>query len=239
MPLRHFRTYLAMFACLALCLSVAFFWFAQLLRADPPAAAAAGTAAGAASGAAPGAESEPGILVINKTRPLAQDYVPDDLTDAGGVLLRSEAAGAYLQMSTDAAAAGVYLSAVSGFRSAQEQAGLYDSYSDRYGQQAAETISARPGYSEHQTGLAIDVGNPDGVCALEACFAETTAGSWAAANAHHHGFIIRYPAGAESITGYAYEPWHLRYVGQEYARQIVDAGLTLEEFTGLPPAPGY
>lgn len=227
MQLRHIRTYIAMFACLALCLSVSFFWFTQLLKGEAPAAAAVGT------------ESAPGIMVINKTRPLAQDYVPEDLADAGGVLLRAEPAGAYLQMSADAAAAGVYLSAVSGFRSAEEQSRLYESYSDSYGQQAAETISARPGYSEHQTGLAVDIGNPDGVCAMEACFAETTAGTWAAANAHHYGFIVRYPAGAESITGYAYEPWHLRYVGPEYAGQIFDAGLTLEEFTGLPAAPGY
>ena len=107
---------------------------------------------------------------------------------------------------------------VSGYRSYSQQASLYDSYVRQYGQATADTLAARPGFSEHQTGLAMDIGNASGVCALQACFATTPAGKWAAANAATYGFIIRYPAGAEAVTGYTYEPWHLRYVGRDLAR---------------------
>ncbi|WP_181032504.1 MULTISPECIES: D-alanyl-D-alanine carboxypeptidase family protein [unclassified Arthrobacter] len=179
------------------------------------------------------------LVVVNKKRPVPADHAPQDLADAGGVPLRAEAAGAYRQMAAEAGAAGVPMSAVSGFRTGAEQDQLYVSYTENFGPEAADAISARPGYSEHQTGLAIDIANPDGTCALESCFAETLAGSWAAANAQHYGFIIRYPAGAEHITGYAHEPWHLRYVGTEHARTMHDAGTTLEEYLGLPAAPGY
>lgn len=179
------------------------------------------------------------LVVVNKQRPLPVDYVPQDLADADGVPLRVEAAEAYLQMAAEAAAAGVPISAVSGFRTGAEQDQLYVSYTENFGPETADSISARPGYSEHQTGLAIDIANPDGSCALEACFVESLAGSWAAANAHYYGFIVRYPAGAEHITGYAHEPWHLRYVGAEQSLSIRDAGTTLEEFAGLPAAPDY
>jgi D-alanyl-D-alanine carboxypeptidase len=85
--------------------------------------------------------------------------------------------------------------------------------------------------------LAVDVGN--GVCNLELCFGNTNAGKWLANNAHVYGFVIRYPAGKESITGYQYEPWHLRYVGKELASEIFKSKQTLEEFFGLPAAPSY
>ena len=111
---------------------------------------------------------------------------------------------------------------ISGYRSYSQQASLYDSYVRQYGQATADTIAARPGYSEHQTGLAMDIGNASGICALQACFATMPAGKRAADHAAEHGFIIRYPAGSEATTGYTYEPWHLRYVGGTGDRQSRD-----------------
>lgn len=225
-----------MAAGLGICLTVSLSWLLQLPQAGPGPADGTGVAAvaGAAAGPPDGA-----AIVVNKSQPLATDQVPQDLTDAGGVLLRAEAAGAYTAMVADAAAEGVAVSPVSGFRSREEQSRLHASYVESYGQESADSLSARPGYSEHETGLALDIGNPDGMCALERCFEGTAAGSWAASNAHRYGFLIRYPAAAEHITGYAYEPWHLRYVGQELAAGIHASGLTLEEFLGLPAAPDY
>ncbi|MBF4995377.1 M15 family metallopeptidase [Arthrobacter gandavensis] len=179
-------------------------------------------------------------VVVNKDRPLADPaYVPKELYDGGGVLLRPEAGAAYSRLIADAAAAGVGISAVSGFRTAEEQARIHASYSASYGDEEADGISARPGHSEHQTGLAVDIANADGTCALEACFDATPAGAWAAENAHRYGFVIRYPQGREAVTGFAYEPWHLRFVGAEIAAELYETGKTLEEFAGLPPAPDY
>ena len=226
MPRQYVTTHIALIAGVCFCLLGYLFWSGQQTRI--PAAAAADRNSPDSIG-----------LVVNKHRPLTEGYVPPDLSAAGGVQLRTEAAAAYLQMTAEAAAAGVGIDAVSGFRSADEQANLHMSYTGSFGAEAADTISARPGYSEHQTGLAIDIANPGGECALEACFADTLAGSWAASNAHRYGFIIRYPDGAEDITGYAYEPWHLRYVGAEEAGDIFRAGITLEEYAGFPSAPGY
>ncbi len=93
---------------------------------------------------------------------------------------------------------------------------------------------ARPGYSEHQTGLAADVSRADGACELKACFSQTAEGQWLATRAWDYGFILRYPEGKEMATGYEYEPWHIRYVGVELARAVRDSGQTLEEFARLP-----
>ena len=232
MPRQHVTTHIAIIAGVFLCLLMYLSWSGQSEQPGRPAQPAAATVLDFDS---PGSA----LAVVNKHRPLPADYLPQDLADAGGVPLRAEAAAAYLQMAAEAGATGVSLSAVSGFRTGTEQDQLYVSYTQNFGPEAADSISARPGHSEHQTGLAIDIANTDGTCALESCFADTLAGSWAAANAQHYGFIIRYPAGAEHITGYAHEPWHLRYVGTEHARTMHDAGTTLEEFLGLPAAPGY
>lgn len=178
-------------------------------------------------------------VIVNKHRPLNAGYIPPDLTDAGGILLRAQAADSYRQMVQAAAADGVPIIPVSGYRPAGQQAHIHDSYTTSYGAPAADLLSARPGYSEHQTGLAADIGNPGGECALNACFASTPAGAWAAANAHRFGFIIRYPAGTEAVTGYTYEPWHLRYTGTEAAAAVHSSGSTLEQYAGLPAAPGY
>jgi D-alanyl-D-alanine carboxypeptidase len=111
---------------------------------------------------------------------------------------------------------------------------------NQYGRATADLISARPGFSEHQTGLAIDIGNPNGVCGLQECFAGTPAGVWAAQNAWRYGFIIRYPRGMTPVTGYAYEPWHLRFVGTTISSEMrAHAVPTLEHYMSLPAAPSY
>lgn len=181
-------------------------------------------------------------VVVNKTRPLKpRTYAPAPLVSAGnGVLMRNDAAAAYQRMSRAAAGQGVSLVPVSGYRSYATQAGLYQDYVNRYGQMAADAISARPGHSEHQTGLTIDVGAPGGVCGLQACFGTTPQGRWVAANAHRYGFVLRYPQGHTSTTGYTYEPWHLRYVGTATSNSLKASGhATLERYLGLPAAPGY
>lgn len=226
MPNQHINAHIAILGCVCLGLLA----YLPHTQSPEPAAPVVTSVTGFS-----GDYSSPESLnvVVNKALPLGRpDYVPP-LAPAGGVHLRPEAAAAFHSMAAEAAGAGVTLTAVSGYRSAEDQAGLHTSYTGRYGPVTADSISALAGHSEHQTGLAVDIGNPDGACALQACFEGTAAGSWAAANAHRHGFIIRYPAGAEAVTGYAYEPWHLRYVGAEMAGKLNDSGETLEEYTGL------
>lgn len=172
-------------------------------------------------------------VVINKKRPLPDGFVPGDLSGA----LRKEAGGQLTSLFAGAQGAGHGLKLISGYRSQAAQKNLYDSYVKRDGVAAADRYSARPRHSEHQTGLGVDVG--DGTCDLEICFGGTPAGQWLAAHAHEYGFIIRYGDGQESITGYQYEPWHLRYVGTDLAGKIKQSGKTLEQHFDLPAAPGY
>ena len=180
-------------------------------------------------------------VVVNKHRQLnPAAYVPGQLVRVQAERLRAPAADAYKQLAKAAKAAGVNVMPISGYRSFSEQASLYDSYVRQYGQATADTLAARPGYSEHQTGLAMDIGNASGTCALQACFANTPAGRWAAEHGWEYGFIIRYPAGAEATTGYTYEPWHLRYVGKVIAEDMQSTGIaTLEKYFGLEAAPDY
>ncbi len=160
-----------------------------------------------------------GIIIANKTYALPEDYYPGDLT--------AECDAAYMKMKSAAASDGISLWIVSGFRSYATQASLYNRYSASDGQAAADTYSARPGHSEHQTGLAMDINS------LESAFANTPEGKWLAANAWKYGFILRYPSGKESVTGYIYEPWHYRYVGEELAKSVYESGLCLEEYFGI------
>ena len=182
-------------------------------------------------------------VVVNKHRQLnPAAYVPGQLVRVQAERLRAPAADAYKQFAKAAKAAGVNVMPISGYRSFSEQASLYDSYVRQYGQATADTLAARPGYSEHQTGLAMDIGNASGTCALQACFANTPAGRWAAEHGWEYGFIIRYPAGAEATTGYTYEPWHLRYVGRAIAEEMQAKPAqfpTLEDYFGLEAAPDY
>ena len=179
-------------------------------------------------------------VVVNKLRPLSPlGYAPADLVDVGGGReLRAEAAQAIGALQAEAAAAGLDISVQSAYRSFDYQQGLFGNSTARFGVAGAELRSARPGFSEHQTGLSLDVGG--GGCDIERCFGDTAEGRWVVANAHRWGFVVRYPLGSEPITGYQYEPWHLRYVGPELATEMHETGVaTLEEFFGLPPAPEY
>ncbi|NJC23117.1 D-alanyl-D-alanine carboxypeptidase [Arthrobacter pigmenti] len=191
------------------------------------------------------------LVVVNKQRPLDPlDFFPSGLVLPAvplavaepNALLRADTSAAVEQLFAAAADDGVGLTLVSGYRSYQDQVATYQHWVAQYGGNAAEAdrISARAGYSEHQTGLAFDVGQADGACTLSSCFADTVAGQWMAENAHAFGFILRYPIGAQGVTGFSGEPWHYRYVGLEAAQAMRENGVaTLEEFFGLPPAPGY
>jgi D-alanyl-D-alanine carboxypeptidase len=119
--------------------------------------------------------------------------------------------------------------AFSGFRSYNYQKKLYNSSVETDGEEYAQRYSAKPGHSEHQTGLAFDLGGQMEYW-LEPEFADTEEGIWLAENAHRFGFILRYPKDKEHITGYAYEPWHFRYVGEDHAKRIYEENLTLEEY---------
>lgn len=174
-------------------------------------------------------------VLANKKRPLEPlTYAPKDLVHIGsGQSMRSEAAQAFKKLRNAGAASGVNFHPVSGYRSYNQQAATYNHWRATYGQQHADSVSAAPGTSEHQLGLAVDVS--DGICNLRRCFATTNAGQWVARNAHKYGFVIRYPDGKTDVTGYWYEPWHLRYVGTELADELTSKGLTLEEYYKWKP----
>lgn len=160
-----------------------------------------------------------GLLIANKSYSLPSTYNP------GGLL--SECDKAYDKMDAAAAKAGYDLYISSGFRSYATQESIYNRYVANDGKANADRYSARPGYSEHQTGLAIDLNG------VSDNFGNTATGKWVAAHCHEYGFIIRYPKGKEAQTGYMYEPWHIRYVGVEKATKIYNSGLCLEEYYGI------
>lgn len=182
----------------------------------------------------PNAHSDPSRIdvVINKKHCLSpRSFAPSDLITVNGATLTTEAARAYERMSMAAAAAGLPLRVTSSYRSYQNQVSTYNYWVAQNGAAAADTVSARPGYSEHQTGLALDLA-ADG-CALE-CFARSAQSTWMLAHAAEYGFINRYPAGLESITGYSAEPWHYRYVGIVTAQDMKSRGIrTLEQYWGI------
>ncbi|WP_105994359.1 D-alanyl-D-alanine carboxypeptidase family protein [Staphylococcus simulans] len=162
-----------------------------------------------------------GIILANKKAGLPQSYHPGENKTARQQLDR---------MMKDANKQGLDVVFRSGFRSYQEQEGLYNNYVKRDGKTAADQYSARPGHSEHQTGLAFDVGTSTGGTDFLDAFGKTPEGKWLAKHAHEYGFILRYPKGKEQMTGYQYEPWHFRYVGKKTAKAIYDKQLTLEEY---------
>lgn len=179
---------------------------------------------------------------MNKARPLDPvDYAPASLASVDGVPLRSEAAAALRSLRADAAVAGHDLTVLSGYRSYQRQRQVYAGWVERHGSTAAaDRVSARPGHSEHQTGLAVDVGDAATPrCDLGVCFGSTAAGRWVAAHAHRYGFVVRYPAGSEPVTGFSAEPWHLRWLGTEAAAEVRASGGVVETAFGLPAAPDY
>lgn len=176
-------------------------------------------------------------IIVNKKRPLLSTYTPSDLTAVLGGQMRTEPANSLKMLVTSAKNAGHNLSIISSYRSYNTQSSTYNNYVAKDGVAKADTYSARPGHSEHQSGLAIDLGS--GVCNLEICFGDTLAGKWLATNAPDFGYVVRYPNGKDSITGYQYEPWHVRYVGVDLAKELQKTGLTIEEFFGLTNQANY
>lgn len=160
-----------------------------------------------------------GILIVNKSYSLPANYNPKSLT--------AYTQTAFRKMSHAAAKDCIYLCVYSGFRSYEHQRRIYNNYVSVYGQEATDTFSARAGHSEHQSGMAIDVN-----CADDS-FEGTPEALWLAENCWKYGFIIRYPKGRQHITGYKYEPWHVRYLGREIAGEVYCSGLTLEEYLGI------
>ncbi|WP_364151978.1 M15 family metallopeptidase [Paenibacillus sp. LPE1-1-1.1] len=184
-------------------------------------------------------------VLVNKQRKLPEEYNPTDLVypDVRFIFaekvekrkLRQEAASALEKLFAAAEADNIQLAGVSAYRSHSTQKTLFDRYVKRDGIEKARTYSAFPGTSEHETGLAIDVTGSDGKCAAADCFADTKEALWLAKHAHEHGFIIRYLKGKEEITGYQYEPWHLRYVGEDLAAELAESGESLEEYYDAVP----
>ena len=159
-----------------------------------------------------------GILIVNKIYTLPSDYNPG---------VNKEAYAALNALQADATNNGYSMGLISGFRSYTTQKRIYERNVASKGYNNSDFASARPGHSEHQSGLAFDVGQ------LKYTFGDTPAGKWLAANCHKYGFIIRYPKGKTDITGYNYEPWHIRYLGVDLATEIYNKGITLEEYLGV------
>lgn len=178
------------------------------------------------------------LVLVNKDRKLPDGYEPDDLIypsiSLNGAVkektrMRSEAGHALETLFASASADGYTLTAISGYRSYDRQVSLYNNYLSTRGEEWTKAYSAFPGTSEHQTGLAMDVSSPSFGNALEVEFANTKEGKWLAEHAHEYGFIIRYPEDKVDLTNYHYEPWHIRYVGKEYATYLYTKHLALEE----------
>lgn len=171
------------------------------------------------------------LVIVNKYHRVPDGYQPSDLTyNSDGCQLRTATADAFDRMKQDAAMSGLTLRAVSGYRSVDYQRNLYNSYLQGDSQANVDTYSARAGFSEHHTGMAIDVfGSVDGLNE----FVTTPEYQWVKQHGHEYGFIIRYTAPEETVTGYMDEPWHLRYIGTEHATAMKTQGIsTLEEYVG-------
>lgn len=180
-------------------------------------------------------------VVVNKARPLSpKEYAPEGLIripkyNPLGVKVRKETSAALVKLGDGMKAAGYgTLWVRSGYRTFKDQVKMHKAKVAAYGKTKGELLAARPGYSEHQTGLALDLG-VQGSSTLG-----STAGNWLARNCYKYGFLLRYPFGKTKITGYSYEPWHFRYVGVEVSKAMQKQKIsTLEEFYALPAAPGY
>ena len=190
-------------------------------------------------------------VVVNKARPLSPlKYKPENLAVVSGAglninpygkKLNKNAAYALVQVAKAMNRAGKgKLVIQSAYRSFSEQVAVHDRMVSKYGLKKGESYAARPGFSEHQTGLAVDVSARSQGCQIRDCFGGTKAGAWLAKNAYKYGFVLRYPKGFTSITGYQFEPWHFRYVGKELALAMHNEKIhTLEQYFKLPAAPKY
>lgn len=179
------------------------------------------------------------LVLVNKQYTVSSDYAPVDMVPVDGSLstnqglyFKREAYEAYLKMLADAKQQGISFIICSTYRSYQTQKEIYNGYVSRSGAEYANTISAAPGRSEHHTGWAVDVTSASMGYDLKQNFIEYPEGIWINNHCSEYGFIIRYPKDKTHITGYSYEPWHLRYVGVETAKEITSKGLTLEEYLG-------
>ena len=176
------------------------------------------------------------VMMVNKTYGLPKDYLPVDTkescvgkTSTCNKCINNKAYEAFQEMQADAAAVGLNIYIASGYRPYVGQESIYNRYIKRDGKAAADTYSARPGYSEHQSSLAFDLNS------INDSFANTKEGKWVDNNAYIYGFIIRFPKGKQAITGYKYESWHLRYVGSDLSYKLYNNGdwLSLEEYFGV------
>ena len=168
-----------------------------------------------------------GMIVVNKQYGLPKDFNPS------GVKIENEVIEAFEEMKEEAKKDGLTINIRSGYRSYNTQKQLYNAFVRRDGEEEANRYSAKPGDSEHQTGLAIDITNQYTNRSIGSWFNDTPQAKWLYENAHKYGFILRYPEGKEHITGYKYESWHYRYIGKEHSENFNMNNLTLEEYFGL------
>ncbi|UQN14692.1 M15 family metallopeptidase [Gulosibacter sp. ACHW.36C] len=189
-------------------------------------------------------------VLVNKHYSLDPvDYAPKptvkltdiDVPSMNDHSLREDAAEAFKDMYEAALDDGITLDMTSGYRDYELQTELYNGYVEDLGQKGADLTSARPGSSEHQTGLAADISAPgESDCILTECFSETEASDWLVEHSYEYGYILRYPDGETDVTGYEYEPWHYRFIGVDAAAAYHESGAaTYEEFLGVEPAPDY
>ena len=170
------------------------------------------------------------VIVVNKTYDLPSNFAPNNLSTINGYIkVVDYVKDAFNELTSDSKSLGLNIYASSGYRSYNDQKYIYNNYVRLDGREQADTYSARAGYSEHQTGLAIDVNT------INASFINTDESNWLKDNCYKYGFIIRYPEGKENITGYTYEPWHIRYVGKKLATKLYNDGdwITMEEYYGI------
>lgn len=181
-----------------------------------------------------GIASVEGNIIVNKTYSLPKDFKPTNPSanvdkDWAIEMIDADAMKAFKEMQSDAQSIGLNIYISSGYRGYKSQENLYNNYVSQDGKEAADTYSARPGHSEHQSGLCFDLNS------VNDSFTATDEGKWVNNNAHLYGFVIRFPKGKEKETGYQYESWHLRYVGKELAKKLYNNGnwISLEEYYGL------
>lgn len=172
-------------------------------------------------------------VLVNKYYSLPDGYEPDDLVALpgdyarGGMKLRKEAKEALDELVSAIRSDNMDIYVQSSYRSYNYQVKLYNNYQAKDGKEAADKYSARPGYSEHQTGLCVDIGTKK---VSFNNFEKAEEYNWMQNNAYRYGFILRFPQNKEDITGYIYESWHYRYVGKKIAKEIHDGNLSLEEY---------